>query len=148
MTMGERITHAREAKGLERKDLAKKIGVSVQTVGNWENDTVKGVRPAHMLTLLEILGVTLAHIVRGDHKLTDTELGDLSQQDVDAVLAQRALRVAGKTEVLEAIWSIIHDSLMSADESLAQALGPRNTAKQREIESTLVAESEKRRPKK
>ncbi len=38
MTLGEKIWRLREARGLSQEELAEALGVSRQTVSNWEND--------------------------------------------------------------------------------------------------------------
>ena len=64
-TMYERIKKRREELGLEQKDIANIIGISKSAVSQWESGAVKGIRPEHLLKLVEILQTTPEWIVSG-----------------------------------------------------------------------------------
>lgn len=49
------LKEARESKGITQKFLAKKLGVSVQSLSNWENGK-KEVKPIHLLAICQVLG--------------------------------------------------------------------------------------------
>lgn len=55
-TLSDRIRQARERKGWNQSDLARHMGVSPQTVQQWEKGG--GVRPDKQLRLASVLGVT------------------------------------------------------------------------------------------
>lgn len=63
--IGERVYRLRQAKGLTRSELAKRLGVSRQRVGNWErglNTPTLGVLPG----LARELGVTVDELITGE----------------------------------------------------------------------------------
>ena len=63
--IGQRVHRLRRGKGLTRSDLAERLGVSRQRVGNWErglNTPTLGVLPA----LARELGVTVDELVTGE----------------------------------------------------------------------------------
>jgi len=64
-TMGDRIKAKREALGLSRADLAEKLGISEQAVGQWERNITVNIRPDHMLKLTELLHVSHKYLIRG-----------------------------------------------------------------------------------
>lgn len=64
-TMGKRLTAARKAKGFSRPELAAKVPVSRAAIKQWEDDAVKGIRPAHLLSVCDELGVEVQWLVHG-----------------------------------------------------------------------------------
>lgn len=63
--IGERVHRLRRVKGLTRSELAERLGVSRQRVGNWErglNTPTLGVLPA----LARELGVTVDELITGE----------------------------------------------------------------------------------
>ena len=63
MTMGEKISALRRAKGYTQDELAEKLGVSAQAVSKWEND-VSCPDIMQLPRLAELFGVTLQEIRR------------------------------------------------------------------------------------
>ncbi|MGE0334454.1 MAG: helix-turn-helix domain-containing protein [Gammaproteobacteria bacterium] len=63
--MGGRIRKQREALNLSRAQLAAKVGVSEQLVGQWERGIVVNIRPENMMKLTELFGVSQKYLVRG-----------------------------------------------------------------------------------
>ena len=65
MTLGEKIWRLRESQNMSQEELAEKLGVSRQTVSNWEND--KAVLDAEKLaTLCSVFGVSADDMLRGE----------------------------------------------------------------------------------
>ena len=64
-TLGDRITAAREAKGLSQPDFAGKLGVKLKTVQNWEDDrTEPRANRAQMMS--GVLGVSVSWLLSGE----------------------------------------------------------------------------------
>ena len=64
-TFGDRITAAREAQGLSQSDFARKLGVKLKTVRNWEDDrTEPRANKAQMMSGL--LGVSISWLLNGE----------------------------------------------------------------------------------
>ena len=83
--LDQRIRETRKAKGLSQVELAKKLGVSKQSLSNWENDNIQP--SIEMLErLATCLSVTTDYLLGRDNKkylevsgLTDTELAHIQQ---------------------------------------------------------------------
>ncbi len=56
MNFGDKLRIARKRKGLEQSELASLVGVSRNSISNWENGKVE-IRKNHILVLCKILGV-------------------------------------------------------------------------------------------
>lgn len=56
-TIGERITYARELKGLKKNQLAREVKVSPAAVTQWEQGDTKGLKPANLVAVAHALGV-------------------------------------------------------------------------------------------
>jgi transcriptional regulator with XRE-family HTH domain len=63
-TLGGRILHAREAAGLDIKEIAARLGVSAKTVTNWESDRAEP-RSNKLSTLAGLLGVSPTWLLAG-----------------------------------------------------------------------------------
>lgn len=64
-TLGDRITAAREAQELTQTEFARKLGVKLETVRNWEDDrTEPRANKAQMLAGL--LGVSVSWLLNGE----------------------------------------------------------------------------------
>lgn len=64
-TLGDRITAAREAQGLSQADFARKLGVKLKTVQNWEDDrTEPRANKAQMMS--GVLGVSVSWLLIGE----------------------------------------------------------------------------------
>lgn len=66
VTMGQRLTLAREAAGLSRPQLAKKVGLTRAAVNQWEADAVKGIKPENLLNVCEVLKIEPWWLVFGE----------------------------------------------------------------------------------
>lgn len=64
-TMGQRIAKLCEAKGLSQSDVARLLGVTRASVGQWWHDVSPNIRPANLITLAHILGTDERYLVHG-----------------------------------------------------------------------------------
>lgn len=63
-TLGDRITAAREAAGIERRDLAAQLGLRSRTLRGWEEDE-REPRANQLQMLAGVLGVSLIWLMTG-----------------------------------------------------------------------------------
>ena len=63
-TLGDRITGARDAAGMTQKDLAKRIGIKLATLQDWENDTSEP-RANKLQMLAGLLNVSITWLLEG-----------------------------------------------------------------------------------
>lgn len=80
MTTGARIKAARKAAGMTQAELAAKLGISFQSVAQWENDlrnpkyeTLQKIASALGVDIAELLGVKPAHAVDPNETPEDKE---------------------------------------------------------------------------
>jgi len=64
--MGERLEHARKARGLTPPQLAKTVGVSRAVVGQWERGRSKNIKNKHMIRLCDALQINERWLVTGE----------------------------------------------------------------------------------
>ena len=64
MGIGERITAAREAKGMTMEELGKKVGVGRSAISRWESDK-RTPRVEHLFRLSVLLDVDVNYLVHG-----------------------------------------------------------------------------------
>ncbi len=87
-TFGDRLAAAREAQGLDQKDLAKRLGVKLATLRNWEEDLAEP-RANKLQMLSGLLSVSLSWLMTGEGDGVEPpgEAVDIPE-DVTAVLAE------------------------------------------------------------
>jgi transcriptional regulator with XRE-family HTH domain len=87
-TLGDRLTAAREARGLNQKDLARRLGTSPRAIQTWELDQ-KAPASNRLHMLAGILNVSIAWLLTGEGKgildpldpeIDATEMHKLMQQ--------------------------------------------------------------------
>ena len=73
-TFGDRIVVAREALGLAPEDLARKLGIELETLENWENDRAEP-RANKLQMLAGLLNVPIIWLMSGagEHPLDGTD---------------------------------------------------------------------------
>ncbi|MEM1430471.1 MAG: helix-turn-helix domain-containing protein [Pseudomonadota bacterium] len=64
-TFGDRVAGAREALGIGQPELARRIGIKVKTLRDWENDLAEP-RANKLQMLAGILGVSLMWLLNGE----------------------------------------------------------------------------------
>ena len=72
MTLGGRITLARESADLTDKELASRLGVMIKTVRHWEADRTEP-RGNKLATLSGVLGVSLIWLMTGQNDYSENE---------------------------------------------------------------------------
>lgn len=65
MTMGQRIKDARLKAGLTQTELAEKLGISYQSIGQWERD-LRNPKYENLQRIAKALGVTTLELTRPD----------------------------------------------------------------------------------
>lgn len=68
-TMGERLREARIAAGLSQTALAKKAGVTKGAISQYENSTIRGMRPDKFLILCNTLSISPYWLVWGEERI-------------------------------------------------------------------------------
>lgn len=68
MSVGERVTEAREAAGLTKTQLAKLCGMSKQALGQIENGTTKAPNPTNLFAIAKATGFSAEWIATGSGK--------------------------------------------------------------------------------
>lgn len=99
MTIGEKLRTARDRARLTQEEAALRLGVSRQTVSNWENDRSYPDLAA-TITLGELYGLTLDELVKEDAQMTQ-HLKDTA----DTAKSQRALARLVLIAVYLLIWT-------------------------------------------
>lgn len=64
-TFGDRLAAAREAAGMNQKELAKRLGVKVKTLSAWENDVTEP-RANRLQLISGLLNVSLGWLLTGE----------------------------------------------------------------------------------
>ena len=106
-TFGDRVSGAREAAGMTQKQLAKRLGVKLVTLRNWENDMAEP-RANNLSMLAGLLNVSMMWLLDGTGEGVDP-VQDVSREekDMNEILAEivdlksRALRTANRLGALE-----------------------------------------------
>lgn len=86
-TFGDRVTGAREARGMTRKQLAERLGVRVKTLESWEEDRADP-RANKLQMLAGVLGVSLMWLLTGEGDGVD---GPFDPDDPGAAAARTVL---------------------------------------------------------
>ena len=105
-TFGDRLAAARDACGMEQKNLAQKLGVGLRTIEKWENDLTEP-RANKLQMLSGILNVSIRWLLTGEGEgvepmidlKTAPELHDLLSEM--RTLRSEMLRSAERMGVLE-----------------------------------------------
>jgi len=72
-TFGDRVAGAREAIGIGQPELAKRLGIKLKTLRDWENDLSEP-RANKLQMLAGILGVSLTWLLNGEGEGVDPPL--------------------------------------------------------------------------
>lgn len=92
-TFGDRLAAARDAASLTQKDLAKRLGVKLSTLKNWEDD-LNEPRANKLQMVSGVLGVSLSWLLTGEGEGVEApEDAGMETADLTAILTDmRALR--------------------------------------------------------
>ncbi|MCT4607759.1 MAG: helix-turn-helix domain-containing protein [Pelagimonas sp.] len=98
-TFGDRLAASREASGMTQATLAKRLGVKLKTLQNWEEDLSEP-RANRLQMMAGVLNVSMVWLITGEGEgLSDPESDSISP-DVNAVLLEiRQLRAKFKSQV-------------------------------------------------
>ncbi|QQA44069.1 helix-turn-helix domain-containing protein [Pelagovum pacificum] len=104
-TFGDRLAAARDAAGMSQKDLAKRLGVKLSTLRNWEDDLAEP--RANKLSMVSgLLSVSLPWLLTGEGDGLDGPVSELPE-DVSAILSEmrslrtQSSRIADRLGILE-----------------------------------------------
>ncbi|PYG33083.1 helix-turn-helix domain-containing protein [Pelagimonas varians] len=97
-TFGDRLAAAREAASMTQGALAKRLGVKLKSLQNWEEDLSEP-RANRLSMLAGILNVSMVWLITGEGEgLTDPDEDDTLSPDVNEVLVElRSLRAQFKS---------------------------------------------------
>ena len=112
-TLGDRIAAAREAAGLEQKDLARRLGVGQATIQRWEEDRAEP-RANRISMISGMLGVSLRWLLNGEGEgpaaPSETDLPEEVGQLLDEVrslqlqIARAGVKLAAAEKSLRRVW--------------------------------------------
>lgn len=85
-TLAQRLAYARQEAGLTQADLAKKAGVSPQTINFVENGRNKGTK--HIIAIAKVLGVTATWLDSGKGEMREVSLRPVAVWDKESDLEQ------------------------------------------------------------
>jgi HTH-type transcriptional regulator, cell division transcriptional repressor len=80
-TLGGRIVNAREALGFTTAELALRLGVTEETLANWENDRAEP-RSNRLSMLAGLLGVSLSWLLTGAGSAPSSATTEVAGQDL------------------------------------------------------------------
>lgn len=112
-TFGDRLTAAREAKGLTVESLAQKLGVELATLETWEND---GEEPrAHRIQMLAgLLNVSIVWLISGEgngtSNVADNYERPIAINDALGEIAQVKTTLESALEKLDQLEARLQDS--------------------------------------
>ena len=84
-TFGDRVAAAREHVGMTEEDLARRLGIKVDTVRRWEHDLAEP-RANKLQMLAGILNVSLRWLLTGEGDELDAPSGDMIGAEVTEIL--------------------------------------------------------------
>ncbi|SFR34827.1 Helix-turn-helix [Yoonia tamlensis] len=92
-TFGDRLAGARDAAGLDQKELAGRLGVKTAVIAAWENDT-KEPRANRLQMLSGLLGVSLSWLLTGEGEGPDApeDTHEISGDLLDLLAEMRLLQ--------------------------------------------------------
>lgn len=92
-TFGDRVAAAREHAGMSQKDLARRLGIRLETVRNWENDLSEP-RANRLSMMAGLLNVSMMWLINGEGEGMDEpgEPADITSFARDVALELREIR--------------------------------------------------------
>ncbi|MCF3593408.1 helix-turn-helix domain-containing protein [Rhodobacteraceae bacterium LMO-12] len=106
-TLGDRITGARDAAGMNQKELSKRIGIKLTTLQDWENDLSEP-RANKLQMLAGLLNVSITWLLEGVGDGVDgPDEGPPIDEDMRSILSElrelkaRANKTANRLGALE-----------------------------------------------
>ena len=87
-TFGDRVHAAREAAGMSKEQLAKRLGIKKSTLRDWEDDLAEP-RANKLQMLSGLLGVSITWLLTGEGDgVSPPEEGDVTVSDMSDVLLE------------------------------------------------------------
>jgi len=87
-TFGDRVAGAREASGMDQAELAKRLGVKLSTLKDWEDDLSEP-RANKLSMMAGILGVSLRWLLEGQGDgVTGPDVSEPLDADLNALLIE------------------------------------------------------------
>lgn len=112
-TFGDRLAGAREAAGLTRAELARRMGVKESTIGKWEDDLSEP-RANRLQMLSGLLGVSLTWLLSAEGEGIDGPVGvEPLSEDVLAILSEMRQLKAGLKQTADRL-GVLEKSLRRA----------------------------------
>lgn len=104
----ERLTYARELRGLNKSELAKGVFVSSPTVTDWESGEIKKLEADNLLKICDFLNISAKWLLFGKGEMDELVLTD---DDYHAIKINRALELKQRRT-----WYQVGNSLAERDE--------------------------------
>lgn len=96
-TFGDRLAAARDSAGMTQEALAKRLGVKLKTLQNWENDLSEP-RANRLSMLAGVLNVSMVWLITGEGEGLNNPEDEPISPDIREILVElRALRAQFKT---------------------------------------------------
>lgn len=112
-TFGDRMAGARERMGMSRQDLARRLGVKLTTIENWEDDLSEP-RANKLQLLAGLLNVSLTWLLVAEGDGLDTPVDpDPRHPEVAPILAELR-QVQGELQVLTNRLTVLEKRLRKA----------------------------------
>ena len=89
MTIGKRIKATREALNLTQEDVAKKVGVAIQTIYKYENEIVTNIPLSKLEKIAEALQTTPAYLMGWSDKPQNENKPGKAELEEDVVMYHR-----------------------------------------------------------
>ena len=111
-TLGDRIAGAREAAGLEQKELARRLGVGEGTIQRWEDDRAEP-RANRINMLSGMLGVSLRWLLNGEGEGPAVEPDEMPEEigrlldevrSLQLQIARASVKLASAEKALRRAW--------------------------------------------
>ncbi|KFE34171.1 helix-turn-helix domain-containing protein [Thioclava atlantica] len=115
-TFGDRLAGAREAAGLSQEDLARKIGVRLETLQAWEDDVAEP-RANRLQMLSGMLNVTLMWLLTGEGEGLDGPPETVADAGAERALVREIREVRAGLEELDARLGRLEKRLLSGEEA-------------------------------
>ncbi|KEO51215.1 helix-turn-helix domain-containing protein [Thioclava pacifica] len=115
-TFGDRLAGAREAAGLSQEELAKRLGVRLETLVAWEDDVAEP-RANRLQMLSGMLNVTLMWLLTGEGEGLDGPPDQVAEAQQERALVREIREVRAGLEELDARLGRLEKRLMAGEDA-------------------------------
>ncbi|MBQ6003271.1 MAG: helix-turn-helix domain-containing protein [Clostridia bacterium] len=106
MEIGTLLRNARTEKGMTQEEAAYEIGVSRQTMSNWENDrTYPDI--ISVIKMSDLYGVSLDHLLKGEGTMDNNDYLNYLDESTNTVSAKNKVRRFLEIASYVVIWAVI-----------------------------------------